>query len=271
MTFFLAELSAKFGRPEKIVHPLNNRMKNAFIVFPQTQTLYVATQVIPFVQLLNCEIKDETYTTVTGTKEEVTKSSNGSTVGRAIVGGLIAGPAGAIIGGTTSKKTTEIIDNTKTITHHHYYAIINLTSAVNPIKTVDCGKFNSMMAEEIKAIVMGIIARRNPSSSSISIAEELSKLAMLKDQGVLTQIEFDQQKQLLLALGSHQVESVSILPMNDETNKPIILENKENSEVIDLIDQGRYLEAIQLYQNDSGCDMAEAMNHVNDLMKQMGL
>ena len=59
--------------------------------------------------------------------------------------------------------------------------------------------------------------------------------------------------------------------MNDETNKPIILENKENSEVIDLIDQGRYLEAIQLYQNDSGCDMAEAMNHVNDLMKQMGL
>ena len=268
---FLAELSAKYGRPEKIVHPLNNRMKNAFIVFPQTQTLYVATQVIPFVQLLNCEIKDETYTTVTGTKEEVTKSSNGSTVGRAIVGGLIAGPAGAIIGGTTSKKTTEIIDNTKTITHHHYYAIINLTSAVNPIITVDCGKFNAMMAEEIKAIVMGIIARRNPSSSSISIADELSKLAMLKDQGVLTQIEFDQQKQLLLALGSQQVESVSILPMNDETNKPIILENKENSEVIDLIDQGRYLEAIQLYQNDSGCDMAEAMNHVNDLMKQMGL
>ena len=64
---FLAELSAKFGRPEKIVHPLNNRMRNAFIVFPYTQTLYVANQVISFDQLLNCEIKDDSYTTVTGT------------------------------------------------------------------------------------------------------------------------------------------------------------------------------------------------------------
>lgn len=269
---FLSELSAKLGRPVKIVFPLNNRMQNAFIVFPQTRSIYVASQVIPFDQLVSCEIKDDTYTTVTGTKEEVTRSSNGSTVGRAIVGSMIAGPAGAIIGGVTSKKKTEIIDNTKTITHHHYFAILYLTSAANPIVTVDCGKYTAKMAEEIKAIVTGIVSKRVSANSSLSVADEITKLAMLKEQGVLTQIEFDQQKQKLLAGGSEPVsaEAVSEIPVIEDINGPIVMENEENSEVVDLIDKGEYLKAIKEYQNDSGCDRAEAMKYVNDLSKRMG-
>lgn len=235
---FLSELSAKLGHPEKIVLPLNNRLQNGFIVFPQTQSIYVASQVIPFNQLVGCEIKDETYTTITGTKEEVTRSSNGSTVGRAIVGGLIAGPAGAIIGGTTSKKKTEIIDNTKTITHHHYYAVINLASAANPIITVDCGECTAKMAEEIKAIVTAIVSKRNTASSPLSVADEIAKLAMLKEQGILTQSEFDQQKKKVLAGGGQPIpiKAVSGNTIIDETNGPIIMKNEENAEVVDMID-----------------------------------
>ncbi len=46
---------------------------------------------------------------VTSYKEEsVTKTSTGSAVGRSVIGALVAGPAGAIIGGATAKKKTEV-------------------------------------------------------------------------------------------------------------------------------------------------------------------
>ena len=38
-----------------------------------------------------------------------------------------------------------------------------------------------------------------PSTVSVSVADELGKLAALRDSGVLTQEEFDQQKQRLLS------------------------------------------------------------------------
>ena len=45
-------------------------------------------------------------TKVTYKEETVTKTSTGSTAGRAVVGALIAGPVGAVVGGATAKKTT---------------------------------------------------------------------------------------------------------------------------------------------------------------------
>lgn len=68
-------------------------------------------------------IERKPQTTVTYKEESVTKTSTGSAIGRGVAGALIAGPAGAIIGGATAKKTTE----TKTTPEYHttsgYYAI----------------------------------------------------------------------------------------------------------------------------------------------------
>lgn len=54
-------------------------------------------------------------TTTTYIEEQVTKTSTGSALGRGVAGALIAGPVGAVIGGTTAKQKTE---TKKTPVHH---------------------------------------------------------------------------------------------------------------------------------------------------------
>ncbi len=209
----LSRLTSKYGKSERIISLRSSDINDAFIVFPQTQHLFIEGQIIPFSQVVGCEIKDDTFTTIEGKKEEITKSDTGNTIGRAIVGGLVAGPAGAIIGGATSKKTTEVIDNTKEITHHHYYAVISLANASNPLVKIDCGEISPNKAEEIHAIISGIVFKQPKTITDEDnelIANELLKLAELKERGILTQQEFDQQKQRLLTRSGAVAESKSI-------------------------------------------------------------
>ena len=195
----LHSLSERYGAPERIISIQSNSIEDALIVFPDTQNLYCNKQLIPFDQIIGCEVKDDSYTSVEGQKRTVTTTSTGSTIGRSVVGGLVAGAAGAIIGGTTAKKETEIIDNTKTITHHHYYAIIRIANVLNPIITIDCGRGSAKLAEEIKAIIDGIVLKRSQShSKKMSVTDELLKLADLKERGILSEAEFEQQKQRIL-------------------------------------------------------------------------
>lgn len=203
----MSALTSQFGQPEKIINISDDNINNAFIVFPSSCSIKYKTQVISYSELVSSEIKDNTYTTTTGTKEEVTKSSTGSTIGRAVVGGLIAGPAGAIIGGATSKKRTEVIDNTRTILHHHYFVIVNLSTPANPVLKIDCGA-SSKTAEEINAILVGIIANQAKGvNKSTSIADELAKLAILREKGILTEEEFLEQKSRILGGKSSLTES----------------------------------------------------------------
>lgn len=261
----LSLLTATLGNPEKIIKTLDNSIEKAFIVFSSTSNIYYNSRAIPFSQLVSCDIKDDSYTTTTGTKQAITKSKNGSTLGRAVVGGILAGPAGAIIGGATSKKTTEIIDNTQTITHHHYYAIITTASTSNPIIKIDCGK-KSKLAQEIKAVVSGIIATQpKVNSGSPMIADELVKLAALKEQGILSQDEFDQQKQKLLSIQA----STPFVSLNNQHQVTEISfpeeENEDDAELIQLLNDGLYFNAIQKYKDHSGCSLEEAKEYIDHL------
>ena len=195
----LHSLNEKFGAPERIINIRSKSIEEALIVFPETQNLYCNKQIIPFNQIIGCDVKDDSHTSVEGQKRAVTTTSTGSTIGRSVVGGLVGGAAGAIIGGATAKKETEIIDNTKTITHHHYYAIIRIANALNPIITIDCGQGSAKLAEEIKAIIDGIVLKRSQShAQNLSVTDELLKLADLKERGILSDAEFEQQKQRIL-------------------------------------------------------------------------
>jgi len=84
--------------------------------------------------------------------EEITTSTK-SAVGRAIVGGLIAGPAGAIVGGATAKK------NVKRISYGHNY-VVKIFTLNNRYSVVDVeiGEDYSK-AVELKALIDAVVAR----------------------------------------------------------------------------------------------------------------
>ena len=196
----MSDLTSKYGTPQQILIT-NYKLTNSIIVFPESKIIYANAQIINYSDIISSEIKEESYTFKTGNTKIVTKNSNGSTMGRAIVGGMIAGPAGAIIGGTTSKKTSEVIDTTRQHTIKHYYVLINLTDIKNPLLKIDCGQNDPKYSELLHSTIQSILASKQEKqdTASKSIADDLIKLASLNDQGIITQEEFDIQKQKLLS------------------------------------------------------------------------
>ena len=114
-----------------------------------------------FSDILNCTAEDD-YKVIKGKTEYTsqTKAKNGSTVGRAIVGGVLAGGAGAIIGGATAKKETKTIAHQKDdIIIHNYTIVVNVNSLTNPIVTIPLKSDKAKMNEIVG--VLNVIINNN--------------------------------------------------------------------------------------------------------------
>lgn len=140
----------------------------------------------------------------------VTKTSRGGQLGGAIIGGVLAGGVGAIIGGVTSTKST-----TEKIKKLTLRITINNTS--NPIQDVVFANFYNPQdgaSSKIKEIIsqidnfhklISVLIKQNDKEQVNepilnSTADELKKLAQLKNDGILSEEEFNQQKQKLLSI-----------------------------------------------------------------------
>jgi hypothetical protein len=151
----------------------------------------------------------------------VTTTSRAGQVKGAIVGSVIAGGVGAIVGGLSAKTTTsqEV---------QRVELRITVNDAANPIRTFPFLTFTSKLDDYVykQAIEQarhwhGVISvfikhaeREQPSATNralgttvapagiptaaASVADEIEKLAVLLDRGLLTQDEFQQQKAKLL-------------------------------------------------------------------------
>lgn len=157
---------------------------------------------IPFKDILSCEM------VVDG--QSVFKKSTVRTVGGAVLGGVLAGGAGAIVGGLSGsyKENKEIkrvdirIVSKSTSNNMHY--ITFFSDGTNKIY------LNSRMEEaEAWKNTISVIIDKNEKEvkeeqpkleqvSTSNIADELGKLANLKAQGILTEEEFQKQKEKLL-------------------------------------------------------------------------
>lgn len=191
----LSRLTDSYGSPGKIVSPRNDT-EFSFIDFPDSRIIYCDKAVYEYDIIESCVIKDKSNSSPSVQYSE-TKHDVGSVLGRAALGGILAGPAGAIVGGLTSKQTTttSVYMNTQP---HHYYAIIKITTNNQPI-IKNCGT-NRLDAERIQSVINRIVDERTKEETinTLSIADEITKLADLKDRGLLTKTEFEQQKQKLL-------------------------------------------------------------------------
>ena len=146
---------------------------------------------------------------------ELLKDSNVSyskstmrTIGGGIVGGVIAGGAGAIVGGLSGgSKEERTISN---ISVKLLLRNLNLTSI-----TMECLKNGSILdnsdspfikeAQSIidhVSVIIDLVDKENgvqKRKSTSSIADELEKLYALKEKGILTEEEFQMQKNKLLS------------------------------------------------------------------------
>ena len=77
--------------------------KFQILFFEESKTVVINNSPLRFEDIISCELKDNE--TIIG-QSSVTKTSTGSILGRAVVGGILGGGIGAVIGGLTAKQNT---------------------------------------------------------------------------------------------------------------------------------------------------------------------
>ena len=197
--------------------------------------------------------------------------STARTVGGALVGGVIAGTAGAIVGGLSgnSRKkhlvsTVQVKIRIKDISHSSltieaFNSKRMIASTANEIDTADAffGKIyrqclsNANAIIDMVSVIIDEVDREECQQNcgvtqNISVADELKKLVELKNEGVLSQVEFDAQKAKLL--GSHPLS----------TEPEIISEGDLSDEVKSLLDSGKMIQAMNQYIKETGASLSEA-------------
>lgn len=192
---------------------LDEERKKVCFIFADTNK----TETYDYKDILESEIMEDGKT--------VTNTSRSSQIGGAIVGGVLAGGAGAVIGGLSGKKSSEkeinkidlkvIVNNTKSP-----IKLINFLTADDidfngkpfPIKK-DSPKYKSAMSSiNHWHSLLGLLIKQTDSEDTgntknnklneninLSVADELNKLLQLKKEGILTEEEFNQQKQKILS------------------------------------------------------------------------
>lgn len=212
----------------------------------------------------------------------VLKKSTGRTIGGAVIGGVLAGGVGAIVGGLSGSSKQQNLHSSVKVK----VLLRNSSSPSLEISCFDCktmttegkpvkdgsmqeyiykqGLSNARRIVDILSVIIDAVDRSSsyttpPASStpSGSMADELSKLAVLKEKGILTDEEFVEQKAKLLKsetgipAESKKFELPQSDPFEDEIRRMKAAGQKPN--------------AIKLVVETLGYDFATAIDYVENL------
>jgi hypothetical protein len=155
-----------------------------------TDSYKFAIDVVPFKDILECKIVEDNATIMEGG------------VGRALVGGLIAGGTGAIVGATT-RSTKNVVNSMQLqiITTDVAHSLRKLDIITREIpRDSTAYAYATDFIQKVYASLTSIIKQGNP-GVKVSETDNISRLKQLSDmldKGHLTNEEFQQQKKKLL-------------------------------------------------------------------------
>lgn len=157
-----ADLTARFGEcTSKIVlnHLEMPSIKNEVLIFEKAKKIVLNANEYNFADILGYSVVDDSTNETITTSEGSAKTSTGSMLGRAVVGGVLMGGLGAVAGAATASKNIKSDATGLTKTKHNYTFYINVNSLQQPTVSLSVGS-NTDRAQEL-AGVLNIILQRN--------------------------------------------------------------------------------------------------------------
>lgn len=138
---------------------------NWIIVNEHAEKIIINHHLYNFKDIIDYQITDDAqsiqhFNNITSTSE--THTSTGDMLGRAAVGSILGGTAGAIIGGATAKKSTTTITpgySVKTKIQHNYRIDVTINNLSHPLETMLLGD-NTQITNQVSSL-LGIIVARN--------------------------------------------------------------------------------------------------------------
>lgn len=210
--------------------------------------------------------------------EIVSKKSTGRTIGGAVLGGVVAGGVGAIVGGLSGASKQHQLHSSvkvKILLRNNAVPSIELNCFDAKTMTIDgkpvtgedmlyrqgicqAKRITDTLTVIIDAVDRAMTAQQRQAPVVMgSVAEEIAKLAALREKGILTEEEFSAQKSKLLA-GEQPANPSGPL-------KLVLPKDPLDDELKEIIATKGILKAIVRYKEMTGADLATAKAYVESL------
>lgn len=191
--------------PYEIFCQTANRTMSEYISFNETThqfAIRISPDIYDYNQLVSYEYLENNHV-------ETIVTQNGG-IGRAIIGGAVAGGVGAIVGSTTASNKTK---TTETITSMSIRITLTPNAQLKYIKFLDtaCEKTSPLYTDRIEKVykVLSILdtikyyneqsVKSNvPNNIEVSVPEQIKQYKDLLDCGAITQDEYETKKKQLL-------------------------------------------------------------------------
>lgn len=145
-----------------------NDIASYLYVFESAGVICLQGEVIPFKKILSYSLTDDQKTSVENTSyESETKTNTGSVLGRAVVGGVLAGGVGALAGAATAKSNTVTKPSEFSSTFkvsHKYHLFVGIDDLSNPVRELKLG--SDIAKARAVAGVFDVIVSRNQNLQS---------------------------------------------------------------------------------------------------------
>lgn len=154
----LHQLEEQLGVCSLDINLGNYYIDSHVLFFEEAQTIVIQSKEYKFYDILGCSLVDDITNNTLTTSEGTSKTSTGSMIGRAVVGGALTGGLGALAGAATAKKKTKDYASSITVTNHNYTLYINVNSLETPVITLHLGD-KVALAQKLAAAINVIIER----------------------------------------------------------------------------------------------------------------